>query len=90
MIKWANGDTYTGQWARGMRNGIGVLKEVSGDRYLGEWVDDERHGLVRFLSSTGDVRDTVWNKDIDTTTTVDASVVMEKLAHGMVWCEFAY
>ena len=64
---------------------MGVLKEASGDRYLGEWVNDERHGTVRFLSSTGVVKDSIWGNDIDTTSLTDASTVMAKLAQGMVW-----
>ena len=40
----ADGDTYTGEWKDGERNGQGTMTYADGDTYTGEWQDGNRHG----------------------------------------------
>eukprot|EP00793_Prasinoderma_coloniale_P003571 PRCOL_00002945-RA len=43
-IKYATGDTYTGETIGTIRHGVGVHQCENGDVYEGEWRDDLRHG----------------------------------------------
>ena len=40
----ADGDTYTGEWKDGERNGQGTMTYADGDTYTGEWKDGKRNG----------------------------------------------
>lgn len=41
---YTNGDTYTGSWVNGKKEGYGEFTKHSGDRYTGDWNDDEIFG----------------------------------------------
>jgi hypothetical protein len=35
VYKWANGESYDGQWADGMKEGNGIWKGMKGNSYVG-------------------------------------------------------
>lgn len=36
---------YDGQWADGLRNGLGIMQFTNGNLYVGSWKDDKYHGI---------------------------------------------
>ena len=43
-MSWANGDSYTGEWAHGKHNGEGIFQWSVGGKYEGQWKDNLMHG----------------------------------------------
>ena len=67
---WADGGTYTGQWANDGREGLGVYKPSPADltgpyeeKYDGWWRADKMHGQGKYYWSNGDVYDGMWKED---------------------------
>ena len=50
----ADGDTYTGEWKDGERNGQGTMTYADGDTYTGEWKDGKRngHGTGKYIAGS--------------------------------------
>ncbi|PWV20971.1 hypothetical protein C3747_4g98 [Trypanosoma cruzi] len=44
IMRYANGDTYDGEWGSNCRHGRGRLITDDGEIYEGQWSKDERHG----------------------------------------------
>eukprot|EP00892_Ulva_mutabilis_P007458 jgi/Ulvmu1/5084/UM021_0101.1 len=44
-LRHADGGTYTGQWSRSTKNGLGVYRYKNGAKYEGWWKDNKKHGL---------------------------------------------
>lgn len=51
---YENGNTYTGQFKAGLREGIGEETTPDGDGYTGQWLRDMKHGKGRMLLANGD------------------------------------
>lgn len=43
-MKYKNGDKYDGEFANGVKDGLGTYVYFNGDKYTGEWVDDRKCG----------------------------------------------
>ena len=41
---YENGDTYEGEWKKGMIEGKGKFIAKNGDAYEGQWKNDKKHG----------------------------------------------
>lgn len=54
QIRWASGDQYQGDIARGQRHGQGSFVWVSGQRYSGPWVNDQPQGKGQMRFANGD------------------------------------
>ena len=50
----ADGDTYTGEWKDGERNGQGTYTYADGTTYTGEWRDNKPNGQGTITYSDGD------------------------------------
>lgn len=63
---YPNGDTYDGEFKRGMRHGFGVFTErASGNVYEGEWRENVRHGSGVLTSGMKDfIYDGAWEHDV--------------------------
>lgn len=48
-----NGDTYDGEWKKGLRCGKGTQRYVNGSIYVGEWLNDKPHGRGSFTNAQG-------------------------------------
>mmetsp|Transcript_19509 Transcript_19509/g.64693 ORF Transcript_19509/g.64693 Transcript_19509/m.64693 type:complete len:357 (-) Transcript_19509:3501-4571(-) len=44
IMKYRNGDIYTGAWKNNMMNGEGTMVYTNGEKYHGEWINDRRNG----------------------------------------------
>ena len=44
--RWADGSSYVGSYANGVRSGLGALTKADGRKYDGEWANNKRHGQV--------------------------------------------
>jgi hypothetical protein len=76
--KYANSDTFTGNFANNVREGWGVynaasmrmltpegqVKELKGDTYSGNWSADRKHGYGKYAWSDGDVYEGNWEADL--------------------------
>lgn len=49
------GDTYTGEWKDGERNGQGIYTWHDGDTYAGKWKEGKMHGQGTFSRGNGDI-----------------------------------
>jgi len=38
VYKWANGESYDGEWVGGHKEGNGIWKGSHGSSYMGQWV----------------------------------------------------
>ena len=54
-MKYANGDSYNGDWYEGFKTGIGTFSAVGGDKYEGKWFEDRRHGQGKYLFPNKDM-----------------------------------
>ena len=55
IFTWPNGDTYMGDWARGIRSGRGIFRSASGKEYVGHWQGGLRHGWGVLTHANGEV-----------------------------------
>ena len=46
--RWPSGDTFRGQFANDMPNGVGVYTFEDGSRYEGEFKDGKMHGKITY------------------------------------------
>jgi hypothetical protein len=63
-ILWADdGDTYTGQFSEGKKNGFGIYRYSEQDsRYIGYWEEDVKKGYGQDISNTsGEMLRGIWN-----------------------------
>ncbi|KAJ1396717.1 hypothetical protein B484DRAFT_407247 [Ochromonadaceae sp. CCMP2298] len=44
--RWANGDSYTGQWEDAEMHGQGLYTYINGDSYDGRWEEDKNFSLL--------------------------------------------
>ena len=47
-VQTLNGETYNGEWSKGVRHGVGTCHYADGGVYEGEWFNDQRHGFGVF------------------------------------------
>eukprot|EP00300_Choanocystis_sp_HF-7_P011261 c17378_g1_i1.p1 GENE.c17378_g1_i1~~c17378_g1_i1.p1 ORF type:complete len:1050 (+),score=228.75 c17378_g1_i1:205-3150(+) len=45
---------YRGEWAKGLRSGMGEYVDEDGNTYIGEWVKDKMEGFGEYVSANGD------------------------------------
>ena len=58
-----NDDSYSGNFACGVKEGEGIMKYANGDVYTGQWLDNLPHGQgKREYSETGNVYEGGWMK----------------------------
>lgn len=50
----SEGETYEGQFANGLKHGIGLYRWADGTKYTGTWVRDQEHGTGEKLFANGD------------------------------------
>ena len=63
VMKFRNGDIYTGVWQKDMMNGEGIMVYGNGEKYYGEWVNDRRNGLGCHLFSDSTRYEGQWLND---------------------------
>ena len=63
-ITLANGETYEGEWKKGICNGKGVYKYLSGAKYEGCMKRFKREGSGILYDENGDMVDIEWKNDI--------------------------
>jgi len=51
---YADGETYSGDFKNGIREGYGTITLINGDKYSGEFKDGMPNGQVTFTSTNGD------------------------------------
>eukprot|EP00753_Platysulcus_tardus_P015087 PLAT4772.1.p2 GENE.PLAT4772.1~~PLAT4772.1.p2 ORF type:complete len:250 (-),score=84.40 PLAT4772.1:70-750(-) len=56
--------SYTGDYVRGKRHGVGRMMYPNGDEYYGEWVDNRAHGEGTYKYSNGDVYSGDWKRGV--------------------------
>jgi hypothetical protein len=44
MFSWSNGETYEGNWRKGVKDGHGIWKSPKGDFYDGLWENNRENG----------------------------------------------
>jgi hypothetical protein len=62
-IKYANGDTYEGNWDKSLRNGKGKYVFMNGDIYDGMWLDNIRNGQGKMKYINGDKYEGEWKNN---------------------------
>jgi hypothetical protein len=62
IYKWTNGNTYEGDWVKGILTGKGTFKWKSGDVYTGEFVNGELNGKGIKNYANGNVFEGDWVK----------------------------
>jgi len=78
VLKYANGDVYSGFFKDGKRSGTGsLIYAADGNRREGQWIDDQLHGFVTFTckscntkplrGNSGQENGTEQSKQIDVT-----------------------
>jgi hypothetical protein len=45
---YENGDTYEGEFLKGLKSGQGEYNYADGSSYIGEWLNDKKHGVGTF------------------------------------------
>ena len=61
---WQNGESYDGEWYKGMRQGKGIWKGCNGESYNGEWRRGKAHGFGTHVWSNGDQYDGEWYRSL--------------------------
>jgi len=65
VMKFRNGDIYTGSWDNNMMNGDGTMVYSNGEKYHGTWVNDQRNGLgVHIFRDTSRYEGEFFNDDM--------------------------
>ncbi|XP_001603152.1 radial spoke head 1 homolog [Nasonia vitripennis] len=59
----ANGDTYEGEYCRGLRHGHGLYVFKLGARYEGQWRRGQKHGRGSFVYPDGTRYEGEWKRD---------------------------
>jgi hypothetical protein len=54
VMRWTNGDVYTGEFFNGNRHGTGTLQFADGSEYVGEWECNRQHGTGTRRWNNGD------------------------------------
>lgn len=54
VMKWENGDVYTGDFFNGNRHGHGTLQFLDGSEYVGQWECNRQHGVGTRRWNNGD------------------------------------
>ena len=62
-LTYADGGSYTGQWANDKKNGKGKNIWSNGNEYDGDWKDNRRHGQGKLTYSDGGYYLGEWNHD---------------------------
>ena len=44
-VQTLDGETYNGEWAKGLRHGVGTCNYTNGGVYEGAWFQGQRHGF---------------------------------------------
>ena len=57
---WANGDSYSGQWANDKMNGQGTYSFAAGGRLSGAFVNDVPNGTCVYQDVSGNTYTTIW------------------------------
>lgn len=55
IMRWANGDKYTGEFYEGARQGSGTLNFADGSEYVGDWWNNFMHGSGTRRFMNGDI-----------------------------------
>ncbi len=64
VYKWADGDSYHGQWVDDNREGYGMCKWANKDEYHGQWKNDGRNGEGVFKKgANGKIKRAIWEND---------------------------
>ena len=63
VVRWPNGDTYSGDMVDGRPDGTGVMKWANGDEYSGEWRNGKRHGAGKVVFADGTEQSGTWRAD---------------------------
>ena len=78
------GAVYQGQWSRGDRHGYGVYVNDNRGKYQGQWMKGYgKHGLIRYTAPDGTVRDTIWQRNIDTGAPCNANDAVKEAEEGL-------
>ena len=59
----SDGQTYTGEWMKGKRDGLGWQTDSTGNEYIGWWKDDARAADGYFTHHSGWTVEGRWEKD---------------------------
>jgi hypothetical protein len=62
-MKYANGNTYDGEWIYGKKHGLGIQDNADKSFYDGEWIDGKRHGQGTNRFVNGDIYEGKWIND---------------------------
>jgi hypothetical protein len=65
-MRYADGSVYSGQWKKGVREGMGTYTAKTGYliKYEGEWKNDRRNGKGKAAYSDGSTYDGQFRKDV--------------------------
>jgi len=62
-VQTIDGETYNGEWSKGVRHGVGTCSYKDGIVYEGEWFNDQRHGFGVLDYPNGDHFEGGWVED---------------------------
>ena len=60
ILKFANGDSYNGEWNDDKRSGHGIYQFATGNRYKGGWKDNVQYGRGVMMYRNGDSCEGDW------------------------------
>jgi hypothetical protein len=78
VMKYKNGDNYSGAWVSEKKCGYGDMRYSNGDNYEGHWVDDMKHGEGNMMYSTGDQYGGMWKHDRRDESNLESMFVIHK------------
>ena len=55
IMKYANGDEYSGDFLNNKKHGKGIMKYANGDEYSGDFLIDKKYGKGTMKYANGDV-----------------------------------
>lgn len=62
--RWANGDTYEGDFENGIMQGLGKLVKANGDTYEGSMLGGQKHGYGVMIYANGTAtQGGIWEKN---------------------------